>query len=764
MSALGGLVVTLNANIARFESAMNRANYLMHSSMKGMTGSVRGLQSSIDALPGSLLRVAATVGGLTTLSMVFKKGIDAVDDYRVAVVSIASTLSDMSKPGQGDMKEVFGRNKVYAEDMYRAITIEDAKHFATAKEMMTVYNRLVQGGYAVRLDEVAALGTLTDKIKLATKGQDAEKQLNTEIMALMEGKVKQGSMLAMELKSRIGPEWGNIVQKHKEAGDLLSFMAGLYPGLSIANKEIEATLESQGSSLKTQLELLAIAGLGGAYDDIVGYVKDINTYLRDHGKELAGNIATGWNVVKDVAGGVLTIVQGIYDWASWTISPLSSWVKYMKEAANLRPEMGAGLALDVMPGLGEGGIGFGGGNSKAIANEEYLTKTAMARNQKLADEAAKYKEQTYRLYLKDLGPTKVTPAAHGGGGKGGGAGKSIKDSTKDLEVFQKVMDSIYKSAEDNIKQIDTFLENIEKGQADYLDLQKGQFDQLAQLSPALQEQLGYKQQALDLENQINQATLEKKLMELEKAHIINKSIADEMRGRQALINQFKKYDAAWNKVEKHVHLFDNIFSNIGSGFANMITGIMQGTMTLTEGIAGLFNTIGNSFLNVIMTMLSNWTMAQVMMMGMNYAASVGIITNEAAVAGAKAYAAYADIPFIGLALGAAAAAAVMGIMLAFQGNLKSSAGGDYRVTENSLRVVHKDETILPVWAAESWRGMVEGKSNRGEPGENGRPTTVHVQMNNHFTTELTQAQCDRSVNKLLKAINNKIGNRAQRIG
>lgn len=237
-----------------------------------------------------------------TLVSVFKSGIKAVDEYQVRVIGIAATLTNLAKPGQGNFEEVFRRNKVYAEDMYRAINIEAAKHFATANEGMTVYNRLVQSGYAARLQEVGALMTLTDKIKLATQGQDVERQLNTEIMALMEGQMRPGSMMAMELQQRLGPGWANLVEKHRQAGDLVTWLASLYPGLSAANKEIEGTITAQWATTKSLLDLLAIGGLTGAYKDIAGWLKDINDYLRTH-EELAGKVSKAWsNISGSVEG------------------------------------------------------------------------------------------------------------------------------------------------------------------------------------------------------------------------------------------------------------------------------------------------------------------------------------------------------------------------------------------------------------------------------------------------------------------------------
>ena len=297
---------------------------------------------------------------------VFKSGIRAVDEYQVAVIAIAATLTDMAKPGQGDMADIFRRNKTYAEDMYKAIVIESAKHFATANEGMTVYNRLVQSGYAARLEEVGALLLLTDKIKLATRGQEVQRQLNTEIIALMNGQAQGYSMLALELKQRLGPQWANLVQKHREAGDLLTWLMSLYPGLAAANKAIEGTINAQWATTKSLLELVAISGLAGAYQDIVGWLKEINDYLRTH-EELSGRINKAWWNISGAVEGIGGFIGGA------TLALIEFGANLDKISQNPLLMMAAGAAFGFwrmgLSGAVVGGAGFAAGSAFLMEKE-----------------------------------------------------------------------------------------------------------------------------------------------------------------------------------------------------------------------------------------------------------------------------------------------------------------------------------------------------------------------------------------------------------
>ena len=313
--------------------------------------SVGSLGSASAGLVTALAKIAAAAGGVYAIQRAFQAGIKAVDDYRVAVVGIAATLTDMAKPGQGSMETIFARNKAAATDMYRAISLEAAKHFSSLSEGMMVYNRLVQSGYSVQVSEVSDLLLLTDKIKLATRGQNVEMQLNTEIIALMSGQARAQSMIAMELQSRLGSGWGELVKKHREAGDLLKWIASLFPGLVTANQEIESTLNSQWATTKSLLYLISISGLGGAYDDIVSLVKEANSWLREHEAMVSGALKSSWSAVRDLVDSTLLFIKEIHRIVSvpvkWTIEVV-----------------GAGASL--LSGSAEGGVYWAGGQEAGL--------------------------------------------------------------------------------------------------------------------------------------------------------------------------------------------------------------------------------------------------------------------------------------------------------------------------------------------------------------------------------------------------------------
>ncbi|MCL4502489.1 MAG: hypothetical protein M1438_11650, partial [Deltaproteobacteria bacterium] len=319
---------------------MQQAFHRLEGQNASLARSMAGTESSLSflsGLPGLFLKIAGSIVSAYGAWNLFKKGLESADQFRVSTIGIGAALTNMAAPGQGSFEQLFQRNLDYAKQMYAAIEEEAAKHFAGPEDIMRGYNQLVQQGYNVRMEEVGALGLLVDKIKLATQGQNTEVQINQEIRALMEGQANAHSAIARELQTRLGPAWKDIVQQHKESGDLLQYLASLWPGISAATKEVQDTLTSQKTTLMGHLAFLGREGLGGAYDDIVGLMKEINGYLKEHGHELAGEIAAGWQDVKTLISEAYNFVYGIKEitkeairvevqvFTTWVGDPIAQW-------------------------------------------------------------------------------------------------------------------------------------------------------------------------------------------------------------------------------------------------------------------------------------------------------------------------------------------------------------------------------------------------------------------------------------------------------
>ena len=151
---------------------------------------------------------------------------------------------------------------------------------------------------------------------------------------------------------------------------------------------------------------------------------------------------------------------------------------------------------------------------------------------------------------------------------------------------------IDKFSEKEKKRHDESAKNQEKVWLDSLSLQKSLFDQLSALWPT---ELGFKQKALDLEIQINRATSDRKLMELERAGSVSKEQAAEIRGWEAILAAQKRYNLAMEydkglsgwafgrvKAENQKNTWANAMEGAESFITDAFSQGIQGALSKTQ--------------------------------------------------------------------------------------------------------------------------------------------------------------------------------------
>jgi len=214
---------------------------------------------------------------------------------------------------------------------------------------------------------------------------------------------------------------------------------------------------------------------------------------------------------------------------------------------------------------------------------------------------------------------------------------------------------------------------------------------------------------------VKYAQMYSKLLEMRRTHDLNILKLD---------NQIK---VASNK------LWTDMFTTIRQAFTTSANGIIAGTQTLKGALLNIANAIGSALINKLaIEPLMNYLESQLKMtaatqtgvatrtavqaegaatgMAMSAGSIIKSIMNFAAETFAGVWAALSGIPFIGPALAAAQAPAAMATVAAVAGSVASSEQGEWRVPQDRLNLVHKDETILPSGISEKMRSFFEGKN------------------------------------------------------
>lgn len=165
-------------------------------------------------------------------------------------------------------------------------------------------------------------------------------------------------------------------------------------------------------------------------------------------------------------------------------------------------------------------------------------------------------------------------------------------------------------------------------------------------------------------------------------------------------------------------------------------------LTLQRGFAatvkslwqGLQQAIGNALGSIIQEWITRKLSALILGKAADKIAAASTIAANSAAAASGAYAATAAIPIVGPELAPAAAGAAYAGSMSWLSAL-SAEGGDWNVREG-LYKLHEDEMVLPAWAANPLRNMVQAGTGFSGPAANDTKDggDVHVHLHGAVIT------------------------------
>ena len=142
-----------------------------------------------------------------------------------------------------------------------------------------------------------------------------------------------------------------------------------------------------------------------------------------------------------------------------------------------------------------------------------------------------------------------------------------------------------------------------------------------------------------------------------------------------------------------------LMQTLEGGFTTLFTDVLEGQKSFADTMKSILNSIKGFFINMVSEMLSKWIMSKIAERLWAAGNAVKEVSAQTAIAIAKSYAAYAGIPGVGLAMGAAAAAAQTAAIAAstapfIAGSAKEGAviGGTEPVNVRA----HPNEAFLPL--------------------------------------------------------------------
>lgn len=180
--------------------------------------------------------------------------------------------------------------------------------------------------------------------------------------------------------------------------------------------------------------------------------------------------------------------------------------------------------------------------------------------------------------------------------------------------------------------------------------------------------------------------------------------------------------------------WQEILQPISQAFDESIKGMIRGTLTFSNAMRNMGQSIVLEFVSACVKMLTKWIATEIAKTGASIAGSaarqtaeqaghkqglaasaasaIKEIANSAYVTMANVYRSVSAIPYVGWILAPIAAVAAGAAVLAFGGSIASAAGG-WEVPKDQMAQVHKDEMVLPANISKGLKQLISGDSAGG---------------------------------------------------
>jgi hypothetical protein len=156
-------------------------------------------------------------------------------------------------------------------------------------------------------------------------------------------------------------------------------------------------------------------------------------------------------------------------------------------------------------------------------------------------------------------------------------------------------------------------------------------------------------------------------------------LAEEMKKFYAEVEEYEE-KVRLDAIKKQMEQIRDVATQMSDAFAAGVADMVAGTKSFGNALRGMVAAIIQAALKAIMA--------------------------SALKSGALSFESKAGIPLVGPILGAAAMAAAIAAVTGLMGRMPSAAGGLGRVPNDTLALIHKDETVLPASIAGPMRDAI----------------------------------------------------------
>ena len=313
--------------MSAFSNVKNSAQTLGNQISSSFAGAFKELGSGISSTIKDFFKFATVIkasqivmSGVTNL---FKAGFNAVNEYKLSLVSLAATMTTFNKESKpDDIAKEYVKFRKRAEEIVPVIDNLAAKTLLSGDAVKTVVSEFAKGGQIIdssNKKQIAALTNISNALGVILGDQANQAQITQEIGDLWQGQVTSSSSLGQVLKGVIGPNVKEQLTLWKEQGILIEKVGENLKAFGVASEDLKDSWAAVSSTIQTTVNNILRSEFGTITDSVVQQTQEWNSFLQKNPQ-----------IISEIVDNLEVVVRTIGVISSSTIKVNDLWKSFLK--------------------------------------------------------------------------------------------------------------------------------------------------------------------------------------------------------------------------------------------------------------------------------------------------------------------------------------------------------------------------------------------------------------------------------------------------
>ncbi|OPY78294.1 MAG: hypothetical protein A4E65_02317 [Syntrophorhabdus sp. PtaU1.Bin153] len=312
------------------------------SAIKAQNAAVTSHTKSLAALTSTILRwyaayyVVSNVIGATIRAL--NAGMDAVENYKASITTMAALVTSSMELNPGEnLAQGYERARVYATGLIRTMEDIDKHTSMNIAELTEMSQEMIRQRVILNTNNQEAVTGFTNVANALSamigNVPDRMRQINQETRALLTGQTRETDKLAKSVAS-MTPNFKEQLEIHKKTGDVWEWLGKLLVGFTAAQSDIDRSWQATKSTMETIWQQVLRGGFEPAYQDIIGYTKQLSEWALEHKDQLIEMAGKGYTQIKIILTDIGNLIGIIKDLVSPFMPLIQSIVGALYTAAD----------------------------------------------------------------------------------------------------------------------------------------------------------------------------------------------------------------------------------------------------------------------------------------------------------------------------------------------------------------------------------------------------------------------------------------------